>query len=250
MKAGWLAVAAVVAVLAAVLGLLSAGSLAPVRRRGLVARLLLAAALGLSSWALLAALGYRAAPLTIPATNLNPSFVLALLSALGVWFFMFRTRYGYELRAAGLAPKAAEYAGVNLPRNTVMAMAMSGALAGLTATHYVLGGALEEYALRQSIPTRDGFDGIAVALLGATHPLGDVLAAFLFGVLKNGGSALNIAFTGLTRDVVSMLMALVVLFIAAKGFLPATITHPLRRAQALGDLPEPDAPQKGGRADG
>jgi ABC-type uncharacterized transport system permease subunit len=238
------------AVLAAVLGLLSAGSLAPVRRRGLVARLLLAAALGLSSWALLAALGYRAAPLTIPATNLNPSFVLALLSALGVWFFMFRTRYGYELRAAGLAPKAAEYAGVNLPRNTVMAMAMSGALAGLTATHYVLGGALEEYALRQSIPTSDGFDGIAVALLGANHPLGVVLAAFLFGVLKNGGSALNIAFTGLTRDVVSMLLALVVLFIAAKGFLPATITHPLRRAQALGDLPEPDAPQKGGRADG
>ena len=97
---------------------------------------------------------------------------------------------------------------------------------------------MEDYALRQSLPTGDGFDGIAVALLGANHPVGTVLAAFLFGVLKNGGSAMNVAFTDLTRDVVSMVLALVVLFIAAKGFLPDRLTNPLRRAQALGDLPE------------
>lgn len=222
-------------VLVGLVGVALAGSLGRLRRRGVPARLLVGAALGSSVWALLAALGYRSTLLTIPATNLNPSFLLALLAAVAVWFFMFRTRYGYELRAAGLAPKAAEYAGANLARNTVMAMAISGALAGLTATHYVLGGALEEYALRQSIPTSDGFDGIAVALLGANHPVGVVLAAFLFGVLKNGGSALNIAFSGLTRDVVSMLLALVVLFIAAKGFLPATLTHPLRRAAAAAE---------------
>jgi hypothetical protein len=65
-----------------------------------------------------------------------------------------------------------------------------------------------------------------------------VLAAFLFGVLKNGGSVLNITFTDLTRDVVQMILALVVLFIAAKGFLPDRLTNPLRRAQALGDLPD------------
>jgi ABC-type uncharacterized transport system permease subunit len=99
----------------------------------------------------------------------------------------------------------------------------------------VLGGALEDYALRQSIPTSDGFDGIAVALLGNNHPVGIVLAAFLFGVLKNGGSVLNITFSDLTRDVVSMVLALVVLFIAAKGFLPDRWTNPLRRAKALGD---------------
>jgi general nucleoside transport system permease protein len=158
--------------------------------------------------------------------------------------------HALRLRTArlGLSPKAAEYGGASLRRNTVMAMTISGALAGLTATHYVLGGALEDYALRQSIPTSDGFDGIAVALLGGNSPVGIVLAAFLFGVLKNGGSLLNITFSNLTRDVVSMILALVVLFIAAKGFLPERLTNPLRRAKALGDLPpevgdgKPDRP--------
>lgn len=200
-------------------------------------RLGLAGLVALAGYGLLAALGWRAAPLAIPPSNLNPSFLLALAAAVFVHYFLFRTRYGYELRASGLSPRAAEYGGANLPRNTVMAMAISGALAGLTATHYVLGGAMEDYALRQSIPTADGFDGIAVALLGGNSPVGIVLAAFLFGVLKNGGSILNITFSGLTRDVVSMILALVVLFIAAKGFLPERITNPLRRAKALGDLP-------------
>jgi general nucleoside transport system permease protein len=233
--------AAWVAGLLAVLAFVGAGALAAVRRRGFTGRILAALAVAAVAYAALAAVGWRALPLTIPPTNLNPSFLIALAAAVFVWVFLFRTRYGYELRATGLAPKAAEYGGANIPRNTVMAMAISGALAGLTATHYVLGGAMEDYALRQSIPTGDGFDGIAVALLGANHPVGTVLAAFLFGVLKNGGSAMNIAFTDLTRDVVSMVLALVVLFIAAKGFLPDRLTNPLRRAQALGDLPDEPA---------
>ena len=185
----------------------------------------------------LTALGWREAPLAIPPSNLNPSFLIAMAAAVFVHYFLFRTRFGYELRASGLSPRAAEYGGANLRQNIVMAMAISGALAGLTASHYVLGGALEDYALRQSIPTNDGFDGIAVALLGGNSPVGIVLAAFLFGVLKNGGSLLNITFSNLTRDVVSMILALVVLFIAAKGFLPERFTNPLRRAKALGDLP-------------
>ncbi len=216
------------------------------RRPGrLGARLGVAAAAALVAYGILAVLGWRDAPLAIPPSNLNPSFLMAIAAAIFVHFFLFRTRFGFDLRASGLSPKAAQYGGANLPRNTVMAMAISGALAGLTATHYVLGGALEDYALRQSIPTSDGFDGIAVALLGNNSPVGIVLAAFLFGVLKNGGSLLNITFANLTRDVVSMILALVVLFIAAKGFLPERFTNPLRRAQALGDLPPelvPEAP--------
>lgn len=200
-------------------------------------RLGLALATALVGYGVLAAVGWRALPLAIPPSNLNPSFLIALAAAVFVHYFLFRTRFGYELRASGLSPKAAEYGGANIPRNTVMAMAISGALAGLTATHYVLGGALEDYALRQAIPTSDGFDGIAVALLGGNSPVGIVLAAFLFGVLKNGGSLLNITFSNLTRDVVSMILALVVLFIAAKGFLPERFTNPLRRAKMLGDLP-------------
>ena len=165
----------------------------------------------------------------IPPTNLNASFVIALLVTVAAYLFLFKTRYGYELRAVGLAPGAAEYGGANIGRTTILALAISGGFAGLTATHYVLGGALDDFSLRQSIPTSDGFDGIAVALLAGNHPFGILLSALLFGVLKYGGSVLNITFPNLTREVVSMILALVVLFIAAKGFLPQRFVNPAFR---------------------
>ena len=200
-----------------------------VRRRKLWQRLLLAVAAGVLAYGVAALFGLSSVDTIIPPTKLNVSFLIALAAAVFMQVFMWRTKWGYELRAVGLAPLAAEYGGASIARNTVLALALSGAFAGLTASHYVLGGALEEYSLRQALPTNDGFDGIAVALLGGNTPLGVVLSAFLFGVLKNGGTLLNITFSDLTRDVVSMILALVVLFIAAKGFLPGSITNPLRR---------------------
>jgi general nucleoside transport system permease protein len=194
----------------------------------LVATLVLAAtAYGV---ALATGLGNLRTP--IPPTRLNASFLIALASAVMVYYFLWKTKWGYELRAVGLAPKAAEYGGANIARNTVLTLTISGALAGLTACHYVLGGTLEDFSLRQAIPLNDGFDGIAVALLGNNTPLGVVLSAFLFGVLKNGGVILNLTFTDLNRYVVSMILALVVLFIAAKGFLPDWMTNPLKRIAA------------------
>lgn len=189
-------------------------------------RLALGFGAGLLTYLVFWLFGWTALATTIPPTKLNLSFVLALLMAVVVHVVLFKTRWGYELRAVGIAPRAAEYGGANIARSTVLAMAVSGALAGLTATHYVLGGALEDYALRQSIPTNDGFDGIAVALLGANQPAFIVLSALLFGVLKYGGSVLNITFSNLTREVVSMILALVVLFIAARGFLPQRMLDP------------------------
>lgn len=189
-------------------------------------RLPAALGLGLLAYGVAWLVGWTHVPTAIPPTKLNLSFLLALLMAVVVHVVLFRTRWGYELRAVGLSPRAAEYGGANIARNTVWAMAISGALAGLTATHYVLGGALEDYALRQSIPSNDGFDGIAVALLGANQPIFIVLSAFLFGVLKYGGAVLNITFPNLTREVVSMILALVVLFIAARGFLPQRLLDP------------------------
>ena len=189
-------------------------------------------------------LGWTNLPTAIPPTKLNLSFLLALMMAALVHIVLFRTRWGYELRAVGLAPRAAEYGGASIAQNTVWAMAISGALAGLTATHYVLGGALEDYSLRQSIPTNDGFDGIAVALLGANQPIFIVLSAFLFGVLKYGGSVLNITFPNLTREVVSMILALVVLFIAARGFLPQRVLDPRTWFDASTGPAKDDANQK------
>jgi len=224
--------AAVIAVGAALLGLLLLRRLGALR--GWPARLVGAALLGGAAYGLAALAGWNATPTAIPPTRLNLSFLLALLMAVLVHVFLFKTRWGYELRAVGLSPRAAEYGGARIARNTVLAMTISGALAGLTATHYVLGGALEDYALRQAIPTSDGFDGIAVALLGFNQPVFIVAAAFLFGVLKYGGSVLNITFPNLTRDVVSMILALVVLFIAAKGFLPARLIDPLSWGERRG----------------
>jgi general nucleoside transport system permease protein len=178
------------------------------------------------------ALGWGNVRTPIPPTRLNASFLIAIAAAVFVYYFLWKTKWGYELRAVGLAPKAAEYGGANIARNTVLTMTISGALAGLTACHYVLGGTLEDFSLRQAIPLSDGFDGIAVALLGSNTPLGVVLSAFLFGVLKNGGVVLNLTFNDLNRYVVSMILALVVLFIAAKGFLPEWLTNPLKRIAA------------------
>jgi simple sugar transport system permease protein len=191
-----------------------------------------AASLGLAAagYLLFWALGWTALPTAIPPTKLNGSFLIALLAAALVYLLLWRTKWGYELRAVGVSPKAAEYGGVNIARNIVLAMAIAGALAGLSATHYVMGGALEDYSLRQALPTDDGFTGIAVALLGGTTPGGVILAAFLFGVLQNGGLALNVTFSDLTRDVVSMMLALVVLFIAAKGFLSESVLNARREA--------------------
>jgi simple sugar transport system permease protein len=219
--------ARLVAPLAALASLFFLGRVRSLRRWP--ARLGAAALLGVALYLLLALVGLNRLPTAIPPTNLNGSFFLALVAAAVVYVLLFKTRFGYELRAVGLAPGAAEYGGANIPRTTVITMAISGGLAGLTATHYVLGGALEDFALRQSIPTSDGFDGIAVALLAGNHPFGILLSALLFGVMKYGGSVLNITFPNLTREVVSMILALVVLFIAARGFLPQAFVDPAFR---------------------
>ncbi|UCH25119.1 MAG: ABC transporter permease [Trueperaceae bacterium] len=198
-------------------------------RMGWVRRVVGAVLIGLVAYGIAAAAGLTSVDTEIPPSKLNLSFGIALLAAVFMHYLMWRTKWGYELRAVGLAPKAAEYGGASVPRNTVLAMVVRGAFAGLTACHYVLGGALEDYSLRQSLPTNDGFDGIAVALLGNNTPVGVILSAFLFGVLKHGGSVLNITYSDLTRDVVSMILALVVLFIAARGFLPERFTNPLKK---------------------
>jgi len=221
---------------APVVALLVFALLGGIRRLGGLPRVVLALAAGGALYLIFGLLGLNARPTLIPPTKLNVSFLVAIFSAILMYVILWRTTWGYELRAVGLAPKAAEYGGASISGSVIWAMALSGAFAGLAASHYVLGGALEDYALRQSLPTGDGFDGIAVALLGQNTPLGVVLSAFLFGVLKNGGSALNITFTDLTRDVVNMILALVVLFIAAKGFLPDYLTNPLKRSLPVDQL--------------
>jgi general nucleoside transport system permease protein len=135
----------------------------------------------------------------------NWTILVALAAAVLSWWFLFRTRSGYELRAVGLQPDAAEYAGIRVPRVIVIAMMISGALAGLGGINFVLGykGYYEE-----GFAAGSGFLGIAVALVGRNHPFGIVLSALLFATLSQGGLAVNAV---VPKQLVDILQAVVIL---------------------------------------
>ncbi|MEM6945890.1 MAG: ABC transporter permease [Pseudomonadota bacterium] len=145
------------------------------------------------------------APLTL-------AFPLALLAALGVWLLVWRTRWGYALRALGESAPAAVYAGIPVARMTVAVMALSGALAGLMATNEVLGA---QGRVVLDFTAGYGFTGIAVALMGRAHPVGVILAALLFGALYQGGAELDFAFSTITREMVLLIQGLIILFSGA-----------------------------------
>ena len=147
-----------------------------------------------------------------PSYNqVNISFFIAIAAAILVYYILWKTNLGYEIRAVGHSPLAAEYGGISVARNIILAMVISGALAGLVATNEVMG---FKYRWRQELFTGYGFNGIAVALLGKNHPLGVVLAAILFGVLNYGGAIVNI-FTGgrIPRELIMVLQAVIVIFV-------------------------------------
>jgi simple sugar transport system permease protein len=138
----------------------------------------------------------------------NLTIVLAALTAIAVGWYLFRTRSGFDLRAVGLQPEAAEYGGVRVGGVWWRALALSGALAGLGGLNYVLGykGYYEE-----GFAAGSGFLGIAVALVGRNHPLGVVVAALLFATLSQGGLAVNAL---VPKQMVEVLQAVVILAVA------------------------------------
>ena len=165
----------------------------------------------------------------LPASPLNLSALLALAAALGVWLLVWRTRLGYEMRVLGASPPAARYAGIPAARVTVLAMSVSGGLAGLVAVNEVMG---VQERLVLDFTGGAGFVGIAVALMGRAHPFGIVLAALLFGALTQGGAELAFERPAITRDVVVLVSGLVVLFAGALGPL---FRRPLARLAGAGE---------------
>jgi len=143
---------------------------------------------------------------------LNAGFLVALLSCLVVYLFMWKTKWGYEIRAVGLSNSVAKYAGINVKGNLVLAMFISGGFAGLVGIHEVMG---FRYTYHDSFSQGVGFIGIAVALLGRNHPLGVILAALLFGALNRGSLFLDLNFDNLSRDLVMVLQGIIVLFVAS-----------------------------------
>lgn len=159
-------------------------------------------------------LGWLLAPLgvDIGSAPLNVSLLLALAMCVVVWALIWRTRLGFEIRTFGANPTAAVYAGVSPTRITVVAMLLSGALAGLMALNSVMG---EQNRLVFEFVGGAGFVGIAVALMGRAHPFGVVLAALLFGMLYQGGAELAFEKPAITRDMIVLIQGLVILFAGA-----------------------------------
>ncbi|MCA0425115.1 MAG: ABC transporter permease [Proteobacteria bacterium] len=152
----------------------------------------------------------------LPKTPLNLSFVLALLAAALVYILIYRSRLGYAIRTVGANPTAARYGGISPERITIIAMAISGALAGLMATNEILG---VQHRLINDFTGGYGFVGIAVALMGRGHPVGIILSALLFGVLYQGGTELAFDKPKITRDMIVVIQGLVILFAGALEFM-------------------------------
>jgi ABC-type uncharacterized transport system permease subunit len=138
-------------------------------------------------------------------------FFLALLTAFVIWWLLFKTTVGFEIRTAGANPNAARYGGIKITQIIVLTMSISGALAGLAGTNEVLG---LNHFLAGGFSSGYGFDAIALALLGKSHPLGVVLAALLFGTLRNGATRMQ-SIANIPIDIISIIQALVIVFIAA-----------------------------------
>lgn len=148
-------------------------------------------------------------------TRLNWGFFLALGAAALVYWLLYKTTIGFEIRAVGTNPNAAKYAGMNVTRNFILVMVMSGALAGLAGATQVLG---VDHWVGQGFSAGYGFDSIAIALLGNSHPLGVVLAALLWGTLRSGATRMQ-SMAGIPIDIVSVIQGLVIVFIAAPAII-------------------------------
>jgi ABC-type uncharacterized transport system permease subunit len=148
----------------------------------------------------------------VARSPLNLSFLFALLCCVLFWLFVWQTRFGYALRVVGQNEAAAVYGGISPARQIMLAMTLSGALAGFVALNVIMGA---QHRLTLDFTGGFGFVGIAVALMGRNHPVGIVLAAVLFGALYQGGSELSFDMPALSRDLVVVIQGLVILFAGA-----------------------------------
>jgi general nucleoside transport system permease protein len=149
---------------------------------------------------------------TIRSAPFNITFLLALAASFAVWVLIWRTRLGYEIRTMGHSPTAAKYAGINQTRIIVITMMISGALAGMMALNPVMGA---QNRLQLDFVTGAGFVGIAVALMGRSHPAGIIPAAILFGMLYQGGAEIAFEMPAISRDMIVIIQGLVILFAGA-----------------------------------
>lgn len=162
-------------------------------------------------------------------TTANWGFLLAALAVVFVYYLLWRTKFGYEIRATGHNPDAAEYAGINVPNRLLGALVISGLLAGL-------GGAVQTLGVKRRVFQLFGFtgiglDGIAVSLIGRNHPVGVVLAALLYGTLYRASASIQLS-TGVPKQVVGIIQACIIFFIAADQIVRLLLQRAARKEEA------------------
>jgi len=155
-------------------------------------------------------IGNAAIPILL-GRNLDAGVLLAVIAVPAIWFLLFRSTLGFQIRAVGANPSAARYAGMRPTLIIIFTMSLAGFLFGVAGSVEVLG---NTHFVNASYGTTYGFDAITVALLGRTHPVGIVLAALLFGAMRAGSGLMQIT-TGIPVEMVDVLQAIVLLFIAA-----------------------------------
>ncbi|MEO7231048.1 MAG: ABC transporter permease [Candidatus Limnocylindrales bacterium] len=153
-----------------------------------------------------------------PAGDLNGLLLLGIMVGIGYWFVLHRTTIGYEVRALGMAPRAARVAGMRVPRLAMLTMAASGGIAGLVGLPQLLG-ASHRYGL--DFPSGLAFTGLSVAILGRSHPVGVAIAALFWAFLERSAQVLDLA--GISKDIVTILQAVIVLSVVAAYELVARI---------------------------
>ena len=150
-------------------------------------------------------------PTLLPDLRVHWGLILALLLAVGSWWLLFRSTIGFAIRTVGLNPSAARYAGISIGSTVVLTMAISGALAGLAGAIEVLG---VNYYHTPGFSVGYGFDSIAVALLGKSHPFGVIPAALLFAALRAGATRMQFV-SQIPIDIISVVQGIILLLVAA-----------------------------------
>lgn len=145
-----------------------------------------------------------------PGIRLHINFIFTLIVAVLLWYLLFKTTFGYELRAVGFNSNAAEYGGISAKKSILLTMFIGGAVAGLGGVGETLGTHL---SFMSGMDAGYGFTGIAVALIGQSHPIGVIFGGLLFGALNQGG--LEMQFAGVPSEIVMIIQALVIFFVAS-----------------------------------
>jgi len=154
----------------------------------------------------------RLPPIFGSAYRVNIGLIVAIVAVFVIQWLLFRSTLGFEFRAAGLSPSASSYAGMNVAYLYTAVMFISGGLAGIAGATMTLG--LPPYEVTSNFPGTIGFDAIALALLGRSHPYGVLWSGLLFGALIAGGRTMQAA-AGVSVDLVIVMQALIIIFIAA-----------------------------------